>query len=246
MPQALFRFTDFSVAAQEPAHFRSYWWDPPKISFTDCRFHGGQLMVQGALAATNCLFERAWLNLNGSDAEFDLQFRNNLFFGGKLELAQETGGTWTFTDNLFDHATLVQNNVPVVHGYNGYLTGSAAFAPPNTNDVVATLAWQSGPLGDYYQPTNSPFINKGSITDAANAGLFHYTTTTNQVKEANSPLDIGLHYLAVDSNGNPLDTDGDGIPDYLEDLNGNGVINVAETPFGITIENPVNGAVITK
>jgi hypothetical protein len=27
----------------------------------------------------------------------------------------------------------------------------------------------------------------------------------------------------VDANGNPVDTDGDGIPDYLEDANGDGI-----------------------
>jgi len=246
MPQALFRFTDFSTAAQETSHFHSYWWDPPKIAFADCRFHGGLVISEGQIAATNCLFERSWITLSGLVDPFDVQFRNNLFFGGKLELYQAAGGNWIFKDNLFDHTTLLQNGSPLDHAYNGYLSGSTAFSPPNTNDVVATLAWQPGPLGDYYQPTNSPFINKGSVTDAANAGLFHYTTATNQVKEANSRLDIGLHYIAVDANGNPLDTDADGLPDYLEDLNGNGLINVAETPFGITIENPLNGSVITK
>jgi hypothetical protein len=216
------------------------------LSFADCQFHGGQMLVQGAMATTNCLFERTWVNLNGSDSAFDLEFRNNLFFGGRLELAQEVGGNWNFTDNLFDHTTVVQNGVPVAHSYNGYITGSDRFSPTNANDVVATLVYETGRLGNYYQPTNSVFIDKGSISDAAAAGLFHYTVATNQVKEANSRIDIGLHYVAVDPNGNPLDADGDGIPDYLEDLNGNGVIDFGETPFGITIENPANGSVIAR
>ena len=66
-----------------------------------------------------------------------------------------------------------------------------------------------------------PLVNAGSRT-ADQAGLYHYTTQTGQTKETNSVVDIGFHYLAVDANGNPIDTDGDGLPDSLEDRNGNG------------------------
>jgi hypothetical protein len=37
--------------------------------------------------------------------------------------------------------------------------------------------------------------------------------------------------VAVDSSGNPIDTDGDGIPDYEEDANGNGVVDSGETDW---------------
>ncbi len=37
--------------------------------------------------------------------------------------------------------------------------------------------------------------------------------------------------MATDANGNPLDFDGDGIPDYLEDYNGNGVFDTGETDW---------------
>jgi hypothetical protein len=87
-----------------------------------------------------------------------------------------------------------------------------------------------GPLGNFYQPTNSPLINAGS-QNAADAGLFHFTITTNQVKETNSQVDIGFHYVATTANGIPLDTDGDGSPDYAEDLNGNGSLNSGETSW---------------
>jgi len=40
-------------------------------------------------------------------------------------------------------------------------------------------------------------------------------------------LDIGFHAVATDSNGNCLD--GDGWPSFLEDLNGNGVVDSGET-----------------
>jgi hypothetical protein len=74
-------------------------------------------------------------------------------------------------------------------------------------------------LGNYYHATTD-FQNRGSRT-ADLAGLYHYCVLTNQVKETNSQVDIGFHYV-VCTNGVPVDTDGDGIPDYLEDVNGNG------------------------
>jgi len=56
-------------------------------------------------------------------------------------------------------------------------------------------------------------------------GLYHFTTTTNQVKEAGTKVDIGAHFTACDANGNPVDSDGDGLPDYFEDVNGDGSVN---------------------
>jgi len=47
----------------------------------------------------------------------------------------------------------------------------------------------------------------------------------DQTKETNSPVDIGFHYVATDASGNPLDYDGDSLPDYFEDKNGNGTID---------------------
>jgi hypothetical protein len=35
----------------------------------------------------------------------------------------------------------------------------------------------------------------------------------------------------LDAYGNPLDSDGDGIPDYIEDSNGNGTVNSGETDW---------------
>jgi len=73
-------------------------------------------------------------------------------------------------------------------------------------------------------------LNAGS-TWATNVGLYHFTTTTNQVKEAGTKVDIGAHFVALNpqlSTLNPLDTDGDGLPDYLEDYNGNGAVDSGE------------------
>jgi hypothetical protein len=93
--------------------------------------------------------------------------------------------------------------------------------------------YQSGPLGRFYYPATggssslTNLINTGSRLASA-AGLYHFTTTTNQVKEATSQVDIGHHYVALDVTGLPVDTDGDGIPDYLEDRNGNGSFDAGD------------------
>ena len=44
-------------------------------------------------------------------------------------------------------------------------------------------------------------------------------------------MDIGLHYVALDANGNMADFDGDGLPDYIEDANGNGSLDAGETSW---------------
>ncbi len=47
-------------------------------------------------------------------------------------------------------------------------------------------------------------------------------------------MDIGYHYVAVtnvDGVWLPIDTDGDEIPDYLEDRNGDGLLDDGETDW---------------
>jgi hypothetical protein len=120
------------------------------------------------------------------------------------------------------------NSTYATYGYNAYTNATSPF-PLGGNNVVMPngFNWQKSWLGNYYLPASSPLIDKGSTT-ANLVGLYHFTTQTNQVKEANSTVDIGYHYVATDANGNPLDTDGDGIPDYLEDTNGNGLFDAGD------------------
>ena len=99
-------------------------------------------------------------------------------------------------------------------------------------------------------------INAGSLTNAGLVGLFHYTTTTNLVlvetntvgalklhayssREGSSPVDIGFHCVAGgeswDTNGSVIfsqvirDADIDLLPDYREDLNGDGIFESPES-----------------
>jgi hypothetical protein len=91
-------------------------------------------------------------------------------------------------------------------------------------------------------------INAGSCT-ANIAGLYQFTVITNmvnglEIKETNSIVDLGYHYVAVNSNGIPISTPGDGIPDYLADANGNGIVDPGEiswtnyySPNGLTLSS---------
>jgi hypothetical protein len=90
-------------------------------------------------------------------------------------------------------------------------------------------------LGWFYEPTNSVLINTGYLT-ADQWRLYHFTTQTNQVKETNSVVDIGYHYVAVNTNGNAIDSNGNGTPDYLEDTTGSG------QGLTVTLISPANSA----
>ncbi len=223
--QVHFRFTEWAMPAQYGAHFQTYSYDVDQC-FTDCEFHGGALVLFVPRPYfTNCLLERVNILLDDFSVDTDVSpvVRNCLFFGGTLDIWHYRADTWLFRDNLFDLTDIITNmyDTAVDAAYNGYTPGSDRLMPTNANDVVAGIAWQTGPLGNYYQPTNSAFLTNGSI--AANlVGLYHYTVLTNQVKETTNTVSIGFHYVAVDGNGKPIDTDGDNVPDYLEDANGNG------------------------
>ena len=163
-----------------------------------------------------------------------------------------TGGNinWTVRDNVFDALLVLSDEAsPIDSSYNAYnnvantLTGSF-------NDLILTnLSYQTGSLGKYYQSSGSPLINFGSRA-ADFAGLYHFTTTTNQVKETNSLVDIGLHYVALNGQGQPMDSNADGVPDYQSDISGNGMSESGEIvwyplpPFNVIITVPNPNAVL--
>jgi hypothetical protein len=157
------------------------------------------------------------------------------------------GGTWPVwvEDCAFDGTSLQLDdnsggNTNITYcDFNAYLTNANQMPRQGVHVVVVTnYNWQTSWLGNYYQPTNSPLIDKGSTT-ADQFGLYHFTTQTSQMKETNSVVDIGYHYVALDALGNPIDTNGDGIPDYLEDANGDGIFDAGDlgewkiSPYGL-------------
>ena len=212
----------------------------------------------GVVAWNNNLFENVQLNLQPTYDWYDgtinvdlaFQARNNLFRnGGTFTLAPvpASAGNWTFTDNLFDHAEFYQDTALALDfDYNGYWSLKSPFnsydatqlqttttgdgTTDGLNEVVLSYApaYQSGTFGNYYLSTLNPLYGSGSQTAGA-AGLAQYTTSIYQTKEgATHQVNIGLHYVAA-TNGVPLDSDGDGVPDYVEDVNGNGIVDANET-----------------
>lgn len=205
------------------------------------------------------------------DIHLAFRAHNNLFRGGRLRLTSipTSGGNWLLTDNLFDKVAFEQplsyesDLLPLDHDYNGYWRRTAQELEPGQADrltandddggvdaahdklLTAAPPYATGPLGSFYLPTWSLLLwNTGSRPPGA-AGLYHYTTRVDQTKEGDEigRVNIGLHYVATINSTSiqPKDTDTDGIPDYVEDANGNGQweegietrIDVAYTDTGI-------------
>ncbi len=227
-----FEFTAWSLLGNNGNHVYALKPGSGSFGFRNCQFGGGGFYFYGDRdgGLTNCLWERVRFNLGNWKNQPNHDLYNNLFRGGSVQVANYDGGISTIRDNLFDETSIDQGGT-LVHSHNAYVMGSSRLTPPNSSDVVLSGAptYQTSFLGNHYYPTNGAsmnlLLNAGS-RKAGDAGLFHYTTMSNQAKETNSTVDIGFHYVATDGlTSRPVDTDGDGLPDYLEDRNGNGSYN---------------------
>jgi hypothetical protein len=235
------RFTQWSVPSLDAPAFNALTNSGP-FYFRDCEFHGGKLLsVRPTLDLTNCLLERAYTDLEPKDGLTNY-FRVGLVYGGTFTFAPSNS---IVQDVLFDSATISNWN-GYTGGFNAYVTNQTRLQPTKSTDLIlaASPSYQSGPLGQYYQLLSAPVFNADTGTTADQIGLYHFTTITNivgtyEIKETNSLVDVSYHYVAGDASGNPADFDGDGIPDYLEDVNGNG--NAADDPTSWLIYNSPNG-----
>jgi hypothetical protein len=221
------RFTELEGGAGSGRHLYSDTTSSRLSGLTmrDTGVWGGEMMVAGpsgsALGLNNNLFERVTFFFQGGAT---LGLYNNLFRHGSVYAANTGSGNWVVRDNAFDRATIVDVGTSVGGAYNAYIgMGTNRFYPTNANDrPLTSFVYASGPLGEYYHSSTN-LLNAGS-RGAHLAGLYHHTVLTSQVKEGTTQVDIGYHYVAtLPGTAIPQDTDGDGIPDYLEDRNGNGV-----------------------
>ncbi len=154
--------------------------------------------------------------------------------GGTVRLERyAAGGAWTLRDNAFDSVALINVNAAVVNDHNAYLGFGQAQLPGSAggDQVLSSFIYTNlavWPSWRFYQ-VSTDLVDKGS-RNATNAGLYHLTTQISQAKETNSVVDIGFHYVAtVDSN--PIDSDYDGVPDFGEDSDGDGVQDPTESNY---------------
>ncbi|HEX3718234.1 MAG TPA: hypothetical protein VH595_09710 [Verrucomicrobiae bacterium] len=229
-----FSFTDWPVLASDFQLGTSKY--SCAFGFQDCQFYGGEIYDAGpAIASTNSLYERVKVQLTDIGTMAD-SFYNNLFLEGSLSVTHTNSGSWTFRDNLFDQTFITNSGGATINSCynNAYVTGFATLLPEN-HDVIlaASPAYEGGALGvNYYPSSLTSLIHTGS-QPAPQAGLYHYTVTTNNAIEGTNIVSIGFHYVAVGANSLPLDNNGDGIPDYIEDINGNGMVDSDEIDWQV-------------
>jgi hypothetical protein len=262
-----FRFTDFSMPPGSTLNlFLTSFAKAAQFSFRDCSLHCCAFVWinssgPGTLTCTNNLLDRCTWYSSGTSGLF-ASFYNNLFRGGTFPL-NSTNATvpWYVQDNLFDQANLSGSALGtsyIICSYNGFTLGTTNYLGGTNNKTNLVADYQAGPLGNYYYPTSgtnlATLINAGS-TNASALGLYHYTVSTNlvggyEVPEGTNIVSIGYHYVAVDQYGNPLDSNGDGIPDYLEDANGNGIYDTGDLGdwqnlnLNVIITRPRNGSIL--
>ncbi|HEY6182197.1 MAG TPA: chitobiase/beta-hexosaminidase C-terminal domain-containing protein [Terriglobales bacterium] len=246
LPVVSLRFTDISLLADAATkrylfeNANSYLVDT--LSFRDCELRNGYLSLARnttdstpmTVALTNNLAQRVTFSFTQPTQPLAVYLWNNTFLAGSLSLQ---GGTqlapWVVRDNLFDTVTLSANGA-VPNSYNCYISTTTLPNSGGGDRTITTRDYQTGPLGTNYLPTTggqlSTLINAGSRT-ADQAGLYHYATTPNQIKDGNSVVDIGAHFMVLGQNNLPVDSDLDGLPDYVEDSNGNGLLDASETSF---------------
>jgi hypothetical protein len=164
-----------------------------QLALQDTSVRGGILhLIPGnpsqIFGLTNCLFEQVTFKYLPYAAA-TLHARNNLFKQGSLTLEDAPALNYnnvTWQDNLFDGAIISQlGNAAANNDYNAYVhaggnTTRLTPAPSPSHDQILTAspAYDVGPFGKYYLPaTATQLIDQGSVTDAKDAGLFHYTTS---------------------------------------------------------------------
>jgi hypothetical protein len=229
VPTGNFRFTDWSVPALEPLHVDLLRSNTTAFVFRDCQFAGGKFRSGPAeVAFTNCLFVRLDGVCEEAPATVTNRWYNTTSYGGRWSFFNTHGGKWEIFNNIFYNTTDLTVDTSLLNGWNAFLPGAPVVNTYWSNDVVTNIVFEAGPLGGYYLPTNSPLTNRGSM-NATDAAMYHFTTTTNQHKETNSIVDIGFHYVALNAANFPVDTDGEGLADYAEDVNGNGTTESTDT-----------------
>lgn len=204
----------------------------------------------------NNLFERARTSINKSsvysaNTPLTVDVYNNLFWRGTVMVTYDNGSvnpTWTFKDNLFDGTSQVLNgsgwSTYILRTHNGFTIGTATnYNGSNGKTGLSTDYQINGTWGNRYYPASGAAPSLASLIDTGSrtresAGLYHFTVksvaTTKEGADIPTTVDVGFHYVGLSGSGMPNDYDGDGLPDYFEDRNGNNAIDSGETHWQVS------------
>jgi hypothetical protein len=234
-PEIHATFLKCSMLANDMNHFRDDW------GYLIVRASHSELWGAGAggyltsYYLTNCLLARVSAGIVEGFPGNEFIWRNVTMLGGHLGVEPSyLPIPLSIQDSVFDGTVIHSGGDPTNrdHRHNAYLANASQLDPAGPGNVTVTnFHWQPGPLGRFYHGVTH-LTDVGS-RQAWQAGLHHYTTQTNQVRELATTVDLGYHYVPLAANGLPHDFDGDGIPDYLDpDADNDGVSDVAELAMG--------------
>jgi hypothetical protein len=240
-PELTLRFTEISsLAGSWYSLFGGYDFFRFELShctlfngYFDAKHYGGIYQSSGF---SNNLFRSVTFQIECTSPA-SVSAYNNTFKDGAVSLSGAHTG-WRVKFNIFDHAIVSGDTSQSSANENAYVGLTHALNEDGYVELQ-TLAYAPGPLGRFYLAGNT-LQNLGSANASA-LGLYHFTTRTNQAKEGASSIDYGFHYAAVtllpDGAMEAVDTDLDGIADYAEDLNGDGLTTGNEFNFTLRDTN---------
>ncbi len=253
-PQVVLNFTHCAEMWGDPNHFRDYY-TPLIVMAKNSEFWSGLLAgFNNSCYWTNCLVYRMTAGQDqGYNPSNAFVMRNCTWHGGQVYFTPNNNPILlSIRDSAFDGSTFITQNYGTNgdYDYNAYTNGAAQLTNSGIHDVIVTnFNWQASWFGSFYLPSNSSLTNAGDVP-ASQLGLYHFTILTNQVPEGTNTVSVGYHYVAADAYGNPLDSNGDGIPDYLEDANGNGIFDTGDLGdwqglnLKVLITRPRNGSIL--
>jgi RHS repeat-associated protein len=203
-PQVSARFTKFPLMCGRMGVFRDNY-AYLVVRLTDCEINGvGAAGYGTSFYLTNCLVDALMFGITEGWPGNAICCENSTFHRGTFYLnpwkynvsVDIHNCVFDFQDLRFSTSKLTSPSI----SYNAFYTNTVRFGGYTNGDWVMTngYTWLRGPLGDFYQQTNSPLINRGS-TNAASLGLTAYTVQTNQLEEGNTLVDMGYHYLALNA-----------------------------------------------
>jgi hypothetical protein len=258
VPRAELRFTGVGAAAEATGRKQLLAMSGSVVTtwtMKDCAlwnvWHGAYAYTPGqSVTLENNRWHRASVdffqpNYSGYHP-FTLNAYNNLWVAGLVKLGSSFSGYWTLRDNLFD-GTANQTTGSTFWSVSDNAYRSASSFGGSGNVTLTVSEHLTGPLGTNYYPSagSSPggftnLVGAGYRTGVT-AGLFHHVIATNLVPNGANLVGIGFHHLNTSIAGVPLDTDGDGIPDWMEDVNGDG--SISGDPSSWTNYTSANGIV---